>query len=116
MTLYSTPAWRTELRQFLNRRKWGNLLWAEKLNARLVLGNRSLSLTEYGVSRWRNNDEDTRDYRGPKAREDYVGLAHALIQLEVISQREAFAWLLLQGLYPLPDEAAIFGSAFKKLS
>lgn len=109
MALYSTPEWRGQLRQFLNRREWNDVRWAEAINAQLLHGNRYLQLTEFTLTRWRNSAPGKREYRGPKSRDEYVDLAHALLQLQVISQAEARHWLLIQGLYPLPHEAAIFG-------
>lgn len=62
----------------------------------------------YYLSRWLNSVPGKREYRGPKLREEYIDLAQALLQLQVISQAEARQWLLSQGLYPLPHEAVIF--------
>jgi hypothetical protein len=109
MALHSTPEWRGQLRQFLNRRAWNYVRWADELNRRLVHGNRSLHLTEFTLTRWLNSVAGKGEYRGPKQREEYIDLAHALLQLQVITQAEARQWLLSQGLYPLPHEAPIFG-------
>jgi len=110
MALYSTPEWRGQLRQFLRRRDWTYVHWAHKINARQLQHNRQLNVTEFTLTRWLNSTADKREYRGPKLREEYIDLAHALLQLEVISPTEAQAWLLSQGLYPLPHEAAVFGT------
>lgn len=110
MTLHSTPEWRGQLRHFLNRRRnWTYVRWADALNRRPVAGQRSLQLTEFTLTRWRNSAAGKGEYRGPKQREEYIDLAHALLQLQVITQAEARRWLLSQGLYPLPHEALIFG-------
>lgn len=109
MALHSTPEWRGQLRQFLNRRDWTNVRWADELNQRRVAGNRSLHLTEFTLTRWLNSAPGKGEYRGPKLRDEYIDLAHALLQLQVITQAEARQWLLSQGLYPLPHEAALFG-------
>ena len=109
MALHSTPEWRGQLRQFLNRREWTYVRWADELNQRRVHGNRSLHLTEFTLTRWLNSAPGKREYRGPKLRDEYIDLAHALLQLQVITQAEARQWLLSQGLYPLPHEAALFG-------
>ncbi len=109
MPLTSTLAWRDYFRQFLRRRKWTRVRWAEELNRPLVHGNRYLQLNEYSLSHWLNSHKGRKVYQGPKSRDDYIGLAHAMLQLDVINQQEAFQWLLAQGLYPLPDEATIFG-------
>lgn len=108
MALHSTPEWRGQLRQFLNRRDWTYVRWADELNQRRVHGNRSLHLTEFTLTRWLNSAPGKREYRGPKLRDEYIDLAHALLQLQVITQAEARQWLLSQGLYPLPHEAALF--------
>jgi len=81
-----------------------------------VYGNRHLRLTEFTLTRWVNSTQNKREYRGPKTREEYVGLACAFMQLGAISQTEAYEWLLRQGLYPLPHEAAIFGRPFEDTS
>ena len=109
MALYSTTAWRTQLRHFLDRRPWTDVHWAAVLNRQSLHGGRTLSLTEFTLTRWRNSIPGKREYRGPKNRDEYVDLAHALLQLQVISQAEARHWLLIQGLYPLPHEAMVFG-------
>lgn len=110
MTLPSTPQWRDQFHQFLQRRPdWTHIRWAQELNQPRVHGNRYLRLTEFTITRWLNNTPDQRDYRGPKRREEYVGVAHALLQLGIIGRQEAREWLLGQGLYPLPDEAASLG-------
>lgn len=106
MALYSTPAWRGQLRDFLHRRDWTYVRWADELNRRVVAGNRTLHLTEFTLTRWLNSVPGKREYRGPKLRDEYIDLAHALLQLQVISPAEAQQWLLSQGLYPLPHEAA----------
>lgn len=111
MALHSTPEWRGHLRQFLNRRQWTYVRWADELNQRRVHGNRSLHLTEFTLTRWLNSAPGKGEYRGPKLRDEYIDLAHALLQLQVITQAEARQWLLSQGLYPLPHEAALFGPA-----
>jgi len=99
------------LRQFLNRSAWTYVRWADELNQRRVAGNRSLHLTEFTLTRWLNSAPGKGEYRGPKLRDEYIDLAHALLQLQVITQAEARQWLLSQGLYPLPHEAALFGPA-----
>lgn len=109
MALYSTPEWRGQLRQFLQRRDWTYVRWAHAINARRLHDNRQLNLTEFTLTRWLNSEAGKREYRGPKLREEYIDLAHALLQLQVISPAEARSWLLSQGLYPLPHEAALFG-------
>ena len=109
MALYSTPEWRAQLRQFLRRREWNYIRWADAINQQVVAGKRSLHLTEFTLTRWLNSVPGKREYRGPKLSEEYIDLAQALLQLQVISQAEARHWLLRQGLYPLPHEAAIFG-------
>lgn len=106
MALYSTPAWRGQLRDFLHRRDWTYVRWADELNRRVVAGNRTLHLTEFTLTRWLNSVAGKGEYRGPKLRDEYIDLAHALLQLQVISPAEAQQWLLSQGLYPLPHEAA----------
>lgn len=108
MALYSTPEWRGQLRQFLSRRDWNYVRWAHAINARQLYDNRQLNLTEFTLTRWLNSEAGKREYRGPKLREEYIDLAHALLQLQVISSAEARTWLLSQGLYPLPHEAVIF--------
>ncbi|MEZ4726912.1 MAG: hypothetical protein R3E79_07240 [Caldilineaceae bacterium] len=109
MALHSTPEWRGQLRQFLNRREWTYVRWADELNQRRVAGNRYLHLTEFTLTRWLNSAPGKGEYRGPKLRDEYIDLAHALLQLQVITQAEARQWLLSQGLYPLPHEAVLFG-------
>lgn len=109
MALYSTHNWQTQFRQFLRRKQWTYIRWSEKINEQLIYDNRHLHLTEFTLARWVNSTPDKPEYRGPKTREEYVGIAHALIELEVIDKTEAFNWLLQQGLYPLPHERIIFG-------
>ncbi len=109
MSLYSTPEWRTQLRQFLNRRDWNNTRWALELSQQPIISTCYLLLNEEGLSRWLNNSRDSKEYRGPKTRDDYMGIACAMLQIGVIGQVEARHWLLVQGLYPLPHEAVIFG-------
>ena len=111
MTLYSTPEWRGQLRQFLQRRDWTYVRWVHAINARQLHKNRQLNLTEFTLTRWLNSAPGKGEYRGPKLRDEYIDLAHALLQLQVITQAEARQWLLSQGLYPLPHEAALFGPA-----
>jgi hypothetical protein len=113
MALHSTPEWRGQLRQFLNRRAWTNVRWADELNQRRVAGNRSLHLTEFTLTRWLNSAPGKGEYRGPKLRDEYIDLAHALLQLQVITLAEARQWLFSQGLYPLPHEAPLFGQAME---
>ena len=116
MTLHSTPEWRNQFRQFLNRRRdWTYIHWAQVINTCPVLGNCYLTMSEFTLARWVNSHAGKREYAGPKSRQDYVGIAHALIQLEVISQAEACQWLLVQGLYPLPNESDIFGQSLQKI-
>ncbi len=109
MALYSTAEWRSHLRKFLKRREWTYIRWVNEINGCCVQDGHYLQLTEFTLARWLNSVPGTREYRGPKYRDDYIDLAYALMQLSVINQTEAHQWLLSQGLYPLPHEAHIFG-------